>query len=397
MKTVFLAGVIVSMVFVGSLLLAHDSEVDIVRPVVFVHGFGGDASEWTDLGYAGLAAADPTVYFKASLQQSSTGVTAMGWLPAMAETGNPCYAVSLTDNGMGDIRESASELGKMIEFVCKEEGVAQVSLVGFSLGGVVCREYVSSTNYDQRVCDLITVSSPHLGTELAMLRDVYTNVQAQVTAREAELQAHKPQTQAPTLGPGEELGDLLDRVMGEMAEVVRQGLKDGELMLLDEKKGAFKEWAEMLRGQDIDIDSVALDMLHVPADGNYLDELNARAHPTEIRYSCLVASKSVGSVSVADVDNLMRTVATGKAPTQSGLWSVASDLSRVMLTDASWFEFDYLAQAGDGVVSRESQNLRNVPWFKEHPEVPVRVLEVVSAHADHDLRGALVLLLLNQK
>ena len=46
-----------------------------------------------------------------------------------------------------------------------------VILVGFSMGGIACREYLTSPMYADDVHQLITISSPHLGSEFAVLYD----------------------------------------------------------------------------------------------------------------------------------------------------------------------------------------------------------------------------------
>ena len=60
------------------------------------------------------------------------------------------------------------ELGQRIEAVCKATGADRVILVAHSMGGLVCRSYLARHGSD-RVERLITISSPHSGSELARI------------------------------------------------------------------------------------------------------------------------------------------------------------------------------------------------------------------------------------
>jgi pimeloyl-ACP methyl ester carboxylesterase len=59
----------------------------------------------------------------------------------------------------------------------KKAGYKEIVLIGHSAGGVIARLFVES-NPDAGVTKLITVSSPHTGSELAHLKGGYPKVQA---------------------------------------------------------------------------------------------------------------------------------------------------------------------------------------------------------------------------
>ena len=59
-------------------------------------------------------------------------------------------------------------LGERVEQVCKATGADCVVLVAHSMGGLVCRSYLARHGSD-RVERLITISSPHSGSELARI------------------------------------------------------------------------------------------------------------------------------------------------------------------------------------------------------------------------------------
>jgi triacylglycerol lipase len=68
-----------------------------------------------------------------------------------------------------DVRAAATALGRAVEEVCAETGYDRVHLVAHSLGGVVARHYVQRQGGDARVHTLVTLGTPHGGTEAARM------------------------------------------------------------------------------------------------------------------------------------------------------------------------------------------------------------------------------------
>ncbi len=60
------------------------------------------------------------------------------------------------------------QLGERIAMVCQATGADRVVLVAHSMGGLVCRSYLARHGSD-RVERLITIASPHSGSELARI------------------------------------------------------------------------------------------------------------------------------------------------------------------------------------------------------------------------------------
>ncbi|MCW2539328.1 MAG: alpha/beta hydrolase fold protein [Frankiales bacterium] len=71
-----------------------------------------------------------------------------------------------------DIRHAAQRLGEHVEEVCEATGYDQVVLIGHSLGGIIARYYVQCGGGDARVDTLVTLGSPHAGTQWARLLPV---------------------------------------------------------------------------------------------------------------------------------------------------------------------------------------------------------------------------------
>jgi triacylglycerol lipase len=65
----------------------------------------------------------------------------------------------------GSIDHYAEQLADSIERICKLSGASQTILVGHSMGGLVARAYLHWYGGRRRVAKIITLGSPHNGTE----------------------------------------------------------------------------------------------------------------------------------------------------------------------------------------------------------------------------------------
>ncbi len=66
-----------------------------------------------------------------------------------------------------DVREAAERLREALEEVCEETGHDKIHLVGHSLGGLIARYCVQRLGGHERVHTLVTLGTPHLGTNAA--------------------------------------------------------------------------------------------------------------------------------------------------------------------------------------------------------------------------------------
>ena len=107
------------------------------RPIVLVHGFGCSRGVWWRLR-RDLEAAGHTV--------ASVSLT-------------PPYT---------SIGKLVPQLAALIDQVCTATGAQQVVLIGHSMGGLVCRSFLARYGIAQ-VEQLITIASPHRGSELARI------------------------------------------------------------------------------------------------------------------------------------------------------------------------------------------------------------------------------------
>jgi pimeloyl-ACP methyl ester carboxylesterase len=70
---------------------------------------------------------------------------------------------------LGRTGEAARQLARFVDEVRAATGAREVDLIGHSMGGVVGRYYVSLGGGDGVVHNLVTLGSPHSGTELSSL------------------------------------------------------------------------------------------------------------------------------------------------------------------------------------------------------------------------------------
>lgn len=91
-----------------------------------------------------------------------------GLREVLAERG-PVEVVEPPGDGTGDLREQAENLAERVEAVREETGAPSVDLVGYSAGGVVVRWYVAELDGAAVTRRVVTVASPHHGTDLAAL------------------------------------------------------------------------------------------------------------------------------------------------------------------------------------------------------------------------------------
>jgi len=102
-------------------------------PVVLVHGYGGDPSSMSTIERR------------------------------LRATGRRIVSVALPDGGIGDILGSA----RLVADAVRSTGSPAVDLIGFSMGGVVARTYVAELGGAAHVRYVVTLASPHHGTDIA--------------------------------------------------------------------------------------------------------------------------------------------------------------------------------------------------------------------------------------
>ncbi|MCW2792611.1 MAG: lipase class 2 [Nocardioides sp.] len=112
---------------------------DVEGPVLLVPGYGGDTTALEVLAQA------------------------------LRDAGRETVLVRPPGGGTGDLREQAAALGRAAERAMAVSGAPSVDVVGYSAGGVVVRLWVAEGGGGNVARRVVTLASPHHGTDLASL------------------------------------------------------------------------------------------------------------------------------------------------------------------------------------------------------------------------------------
>ena len=110
---------------------------DEAGPVLLVPGYGGDTES-----LEGLAA-------------------------ALRDAGRDASIVQAVGDGRGDLHEQAEALATAADEALERTGAPSVDVVGYSAGGVISRLWVRELGGDALARRVVTLGSPHHGTNLA--------------------------------------------------------------------------------------------------------------------------------------------------------------------------------------------------------------------------------------
>jgi triacylglycerol lipase len=90
----------------------------------------------------------------------------------LRSTGREAQVVTLPSGGTGDLREQAEALRTAAKAALSHSGAGSVDVVGYSAGGVVTRLWIRSYGGAALTRRVVTLGSPHHGTDLAGLASV---------------------------------------------------------------------------------------------------------------------------------------------------------------------------------------------------------------------------------
>ena len=164
-------------------------ELKIPYPIIYVHGLVGSSATWggmTDWLATSLGAPIELGFClnaDGSLYSSDADDDIASFIPDGLTSANQ-YVINFNCNASGScftsgsisqsnqagIYKQAEAIGIAIEEVLNATGVDKVILLGHSMGGVACREYLQNAEHWQsnnhRIAKLVTSGSPHVGFEL---------------------------------------------------------------------------------------------------------------------------------------------------------------------------------------------------------------------------------------
>lgn len=285
-------------------------------PIILLHGLGQKADVWNSgaisyyqkeigLQYGGLLA---TVGGKCTLKASGTGASDF-------------FTVSFS-NSSDSVNGWVRQLEQFIPIVLEKTKARKVILIGYSMGGLAGRTYLTRHLKDHAVQRLITIGSPHQGSAFAKVYKWKTTVKS--------LLAGDPNFITKTA-----VQPLLSMI--EAAE------------------------------QDVPFDSPAVRDLMRPQDGGqFIGRLNYAEHPLDVEYVSVVGSVDI----LREVKELNS--------------SAGQELFRRLLSVIGLGP-EALFESGDGVVSVQSQTINEIPWFKQNASRQriSRTVTLGSVHTEH--------------
>lgn len=138
------------------------------QTLVLISGFLGDSEGWRDSGVTWLLAE------QGWWEGGELKMTPVGVMPTAPPTRSARRFFTLDMPNTGPLFVQAAFLGKYLEFIHARYPGEPIILVGHSAGGVVARLYMV-LQPRSGVSALITIASPHLGSELAQLGTLMGN------------------------------------------------------------------------------------------------------------------------------------------------------------------------------------------------------------------------------
>jgi triacylglycerol lipase len=132
----------------GALGLAEPAHAAPTTPVIFVHGFSGNATNWA---------------------------TAMTVFKAGGYSGNQLFAYEY--NSYGDNRTNAAGLSTFVGNVLAQTGASKVDIVNHSMGGLVSLWYLKQLGGTAKVSHLASIAGANHGTNIAATCLIFTTCQ----------------------------------------------------------------------------------------------------------------------------------------------------------------------------------------------------------------------------
>ena len=291
--------------------------LQIPYPILLLHGLGQKATVWNKNAIS-FYEKDLGLYHAGLLTPSKKGISIQHKNPK----GNMDFFTVQFSNPVDSVEAWVRELEQCIQFVKKETGAEKVILIGYSMGGLTGRHYLTKHLLDHHVQRLITIGSPHQGSAFAKVWNWKTNL---IKA----LENHP---------------DLFSKTLLE------QGL-------------------ELLRNAESDVPfhSAAIRDLRRPEDGGwFVQQSGKKEHPLDVEYISVIGdvdiSKEIAQFNKSGAQELMRRV-----------------------LGIIGFGIESLFESGDGVVSTKSQTINELPWFQSQPgrQRISHTIKLQSVHEEH--------------
>ena len=290
--------------------------LQIPYPILLLHGLGQKASVWDkhaikfyeqDLGLKHAGIVKPSKKGISFDQKSSSTLD--------------FFTVQFSKS-TDSVEGWTKELEQCIAFVREKTGAEKVILIGYSMGGLTGRHYLTKHVKDHHVQRLITIGSPHQGSAFAKVYNWKTAINA-------------------SLQDGKE--SFLKPIVEQASELIRK--------------------AE----DDVPFDSPAVRDLRRPQDGGwFIEKSGNREHPLDVEYISVIG----------DVDIMKEMSVLNKSGAKELLRRIMGLLGMGV---------ESLFEGGDGVVSASSQTINELPWFRSQPgrQRISQTIKLSSVHEEH--------------
>ena len=224
-----LIGLLLPLIIFFSCSNKRRSRTNIENPIILVSGYGSKVTVWENTGFVDFLQKQGLVYGgKLVIDKNNPNKTK----PEERIRGNIDFFSLAYSDSTSRVDELSSELKQAIVYVKRYTNTKKIMLMGYSMGGVVCRDYLVKNNKRHNVETLVTIASPHKGSFLANIATVTSGLFVE-KAQDVYI-------------------DFMSKQLG------------------------------------VDIDGDALNNLLVEEDENFLSKLNGSPHPSDINYVSFV-------------------------------------------------------------------------------------------------------------
>ncbi|GAB1430127.1 hypothetical protein MASR2M18_09600 [Ignavibacteria bacterium] len=285
-------------------------------PIILLHGLGQKADVWNESA-VGYYKKELGLHFGGQLIAPNEKCS----LKSSGDVMGDFFTVSF-GNPADSVNGWVSQLERFIPIVLEKTKAKKVIIIGYSMGGLTARTYLTRHLQDHKTQRLITIGSPHQGSSFAKVWKWKTSVKSLID------------------------GD---------ANIITKTAVQPLLSII--------EAAE----QDVPFDSPAVRDLMRPQDGGkFIAALNYAEHPLDVEY-----------ISVVGAVDMLREVKSLNS-------SAAQELFRRLLSVIGLGP-EALFEGGDGVVSASSQTINEIPWFKQNASRQriSRTVTLGSVHTEH--------------
>lgn len=243
---------------------ARPSKVlQIPYPILLLHGLGQKASVW-DKDAIEFYEHDLGLQHAGILRPNKKGIS-------LDKKGSGTFMDFFTvqfSNPTDSVEGWTKELEQCIQFVREKTGADKVILIGYSMGGLTGRHYLTKHVKDHHVQRLITIGSPHQGSAYAKVYNWKTSVNSAIK---------------------EGKGGLLQPIIEQAAELIRKAERD------------------------VPFDSPAVRDLRRPQDGGwFIEKSGNREHPLDVEYISVIGDvdimKELSALNQSGAKELLRRI-----------------------------------------------------------------------------------------